>query len=246
VATWASALDCKPYVVSVVTEDALQLTDYLGPPPGTLGSGPQARLVEPQDPAVGIEPHYHVQDQYQVFVDTVGRFGSRELTAPISVQYADAYTPYGPGRSSDGRGLHFVTIRLRPDPGPRMLTDADARAARRGKGGRQLVWNLPEHSAAAPGEVETIEAFPDGVSLHRLTIEPGASAGGHALGVSAMQVNILIGGSLVEGGRTHPRLTHVLVEPADDVPEFTAGDAGADLLVLGFRQPAEDADGNLS
>jgi hypothetical protein len=237
--TWASALDCRPYVVSVVTDDVLQLTDYFGPPPGTVGHGAQSRLVEPQDPGVGIKPHYHVQDQYQVFVDTVGQFGSRELTAPISVQYADAFTPYGPARSSDGRGMRFVTVRMRPDPGPRLLRDPEARAARRGKGGRQLMWNLPEHGDGEPGTVQTIEAFDDGVGVHRLKLEPRTSARGHALGAGALQMNIVIGGSLIEGGRTHPRLTHVLVEPSDEVPEFTAAYDGADILVLEFRHPVE-------
>jgi hypothetical protein len=235
--TWASTLDCEPYVATIVADPPIRLTDYFGRPLDLDVPGAQSHLVEPQDPDLVVEPHYHVQDQYQVFVDTVGRFGRRELTAPVSVQYSDAYTPYGPFSSSDGNGLHFVTVRMRPDPGPRFLTDPVAREERRSKGGRQRVWNLSEPAADRSGAVQTIEAFDDGVGVHRITLEAGDRAAGHALGATALQVNIVIEGGLVDGGRLHPRLTHILVEADDEVPVFTAGDRGADVLVLGFRKP---------
>src|SRR5258708_35645044 len=61
---------------------------------------PQAFLVE-QDPGTLIEPHFHLQDEFQVMVGGSGSLG-RHAVQPVSVHYAGAHTGYGP--ITAGRG----------------------------------------------------------------------------------------------------------------------------------------------
>src|SRR5207237_7584199 len=65
---------------------------------------------------------------------------------PILVQYADAFTPYGPivGKTT---GYRFLTLRMQPSRGPSLMPES--RADRRRLGGRQVsgrhVANIPGH-----------------------------------------------------------------------------------------------------
>jgi hypothetical protein len=63
--------------------------------PPQIGSlYPVAFRVE-QDPGTVSEPHFHQANQFQVFVEGDGFLGKTPVRE-VTVQYADAYTPYGP------------------------------------------------------------------------------------------------------------------------------------------------------
>src|SRR5258708_23159410 len=82
---------------------------------------PQAFLVE-QDPGTLIEPHFHLQDEFQVMVGGSGSLG-RHAVQPVTVHYAGApnrYCPITPG--SDG--LDYFTLRARMDTGAQFLPRA--------------------------------------------------------------------------------------------------------------------------
>ena len=68
--------------------------DYIGTS-GTIADGPQGFLVERPYAGARIDPHFHDIDQFQVIVAGDGRMGKKAVQ-PITFQYADAYTPYGP------------------------------------------------------------------------------------------------------------------------------------------------------
>ena len=55
---------------------------------------PQGFLVT-QPPGSVTPAHFHEPNQFQVFVDGSGRIGAR-AAPPLSVQYANGHTPYGP------------------------------------------------------------------------------------------------------------------------------------------------------
>ena len=57
---------------------------------------PQAFLVI-QPPGAVTPAHFHEPNQFQVFVEGDGRIGAHP-TAPLTVQYANGHTPYGPDR----------------------------------------------------------------------------------------------------------------------------------------------------
>ena len=61
-------------------------------------------------PGARIDPHFHDIDQFQVVVDGDCRMG-KKAADPVTFQYADAYTPYGP---IVGAELGFAFFTLRP------------------------------------------------------------------------------------------------------------------------------------
>src|SRR5947209_4589797 len=69
---------------------------------------PQAFLVE-QDPDSVIEPHFHLENEFQVMVAGSGSLG-RHPVEPVSVHYAGAHTGYGP-IASGSDGLSYFTLR---------------------------------------------------------------------------------------------------------------------------------------
>src|SRR5215470_17255062 len=96
-------------VKEVVRPDGVgRQRNYLGAA-GTIANGPQAFLVERPYANARIEPHFHDVDQFQVVVAGDGRMGKKPV-APVTFQYADAYTPYGP-IVANGHGISFFTLR---------------------------------------------------------------------------------------------------------------------------------------
>ncbi len=80
---------------------------YIGEP-GQLTEAAQAFLVVRPFAGARIEPHFHDVDQFQVVVEGGGRIGKKKVR-PITFQYADAFTPYGPIIADDR--LSFFTLR---------------------------------------------------------------------------------------------------------------------------------------
>src|SRR5258707_13685728 len=57
-----------------------------------INRGPQGFYVN-FGPNFHISPHFHRVDQYQIVVRGSGRIGTHDLS-PVSVHYADGFTPY--------------------------------------------------------------------------------------------------------------------------------------------------------
>lgn len=236
----SSALDVGPVHKRLAGHD-LRLTDYFGVSMDMSIGGPPSHLVEPQNPNHVIKPHFHVRDQFQLFVHTTGRIGSHPITTNFVAHYADAYTPYGPVTASTGT-LKFVTLRILPDPGPWHISRPEARAKRRGRGGRYIVQDIPDEGTVAAGQVEILVGCDDGVCIGRLEIGPGGAGVGVEPVPGASYYYIVVEGAVQDGGRDHPALTHVFVAPGESAPRFHASEVGATLVVFGFRQPAPDPD----
>lgn len=77
----------------------------------TPGLAPTVFLVE-QGADILLQPHFHRQNQFQLFVAGDGTIGSEPIR-PITLHYAGAYTGYGPIKSGPG-GLKYFTIRFFP------------------------------------------------------------------------------------------------------------------------------------
>ena len=61
-----------------------------------------------------VQLRHHI-NQFQVFVDGSGKVG-RHAALPITVQYANGYTPYGPIEAGV-TGVRYFTLRQQWDPG---------------------------------------------------------------------------------------------------------------------------------
>lgn len=211
--------------------------NYIGAP-GSMAEGAQAFLVERPYPNPRVAPHFHDIDQFQVIVAGDGRMGKKEVK-PITFQYADAFTPYGPivGR---GDGISFFTLRAVasggyfPMPGSKHLMP--------GRAGRNIAGAFDIERAALPdGEVAreplmTPEA--DGVFAEGLRLGANAAAAGMEAG-GGCQFYLVCAGSLIQDGKTLPPKSLIHVEPWEAAPELLAGATGACVLAMRFPHPTE-------
>src|ERR1700722_11323486 len=114
-----SRVDAERSTCRYTTTDGLEtsVTSYFGAdwratnggadePPGPEVLWPVAFEVA-QDPDTNADPHFHIANQFQVFVRGDGLFGKHPVRS-VSVHYAGAYTPYGP-ICAGNRGIAYIT-----------------------------------------------------------------------------------------------------------------------------------------
>ena len=197
---------------------------------------PQAFLVE-QDPGTVIEPHFHLQDEFQVMVGGSGSLG-RHAVQPVSVHYAGAHTGYGP-ITAGSEGLDYFTLRSRMDTGAQFLPGARDKMQRVPK--RHLLGPVLAPCEAsdlaarqAPEVVALIEPQADGIAAWMLRVPAGNSSvapvhpgGGRFL--------LVIGGVLELNGERLPRLSTAFVSAEESMPLLCAGSEGLEVLLLQFR-----------
>ena len=85
-----------------------------------INLSPQSYLIK-QLPNITNPTHFHIQNQFQVFVHGSGTFG-RHPIEPYIVHYAGAFTGYGPIVAGT-EGLNYLTLRARRDPGAKFLPE---------------------------------------------------------------------------------------------------------------------------
>ena len=222
-------------VKEVVRPDGVgRQRNYLGAA-GTIGNGPQAFLVERPYAGARIEPHFHDVDQFQVVVAGDGRMGKKPVR-PVTFQYADAYTPYGP-IVGNGEGISFFTLRPVASGGHFSMPGNRHRMPCRA--GRNIAGGFAPR-AVAPGvvlEEALLPAESDGVAAHGWHLGAGASMTGlpsHAGG----QYYLVCEGGLVEDGRVLPRHSLLHIGPGEAAPRLAAGPDGASVLMLQFCRPS--------
>ena len=226
------------------------LAEYVGQAPkrGTYVDGseaddnplPQGFLVM-QPPGATTPAHFHEPNLFQVFVGGNGRIGAFPAK-PLTVQYANGHTPYGPIVAFE-EGVTYFTLRQCWDPGAKYLPAqkeklVKGRQRQRVKGGLAEASDA-ERAARVAATVETVfEPEADGLAgwLHRLgpgqsaTLPPPAQCGGQYL--------VVVGGELLHAGQVLPRLSTVYASHEEAAQVAQAGDAGLDLLVLQFPRLA--------
>ncbi len=196
---------------------------------------PQAFLVE-QDPGTVIEPHFHLENEFQVMVAGNGSLG-RHAVEPVSVHYAGAHTGYGP-ITAGSDGLHYFTLRSRMDSGAQFLPGARNKMQRVPK--RHLLGHPVRPSQASelaarrePEVVTILEPEADGIAAWMLRIPAGraCTAPVHPGGARFF---LVIGGLLELNGECLPRLSTAFVSADESVPPLRSGSEGLELLVLQF------------
>jgi hypothetical protein len=210
---------------------------YIGEP-GQLTQAAQAFLVVRPFAGARIEPHFHDVDQFQVIIEGDGKIGKKAVR-PVTFQYADAFTPYGPIVANE-QGLSFFTLRNFASGGfwemPGNRQHMPGRAGRNIEGVFDLAKGVP-----ASGEVTReglMSRQDDGVAAVGLRL--GAKA--RAVGLPAEgkgQFYLICSGSVRIDGRELQERSVVRLEPDDPTFELEAGDAGAQVLALQFAAPSE-------
>jgi hypothetical protein len=228
----ASMLDVEP---RIVTDDGNDVRSFaLFGAPRMMDPGPQVHYTESITSGMTARTHFHEVDQFQLFMDGDGAFGNKPIV-PIVVQYADAYTPYGPIVAGPV-GFRFLTLRLSPSQGTFYMPERRAERLRRG--GRTL------HVQFDPGEPDTdgtwvprLGPFDDGLGAYSSVLAPntGIEALSRELGVG--QYYVVAGGGLHEGGREHPLASTLFVEPTATRPMLRSSPRGLTLVALTFPVP---------
>ena len=210
---------------------------------------PQLLLVEQLVPGSKILPHFHGIDQFQVFIDGVGRLGHHDIH-PISIHYTNRYTGYGPIEagpqglsylvlrpSFDTLGsqyLHVPEARARLRPGSKRFLLADGIAARTAD--ELLALDAIKVKRVMGVEADDPEAglFVDVVSVPSHTCYAAcdpASGGG--------QVVIVIAGSVTHAGEPLGLRGSIAVMADEPAVSVSAGESGAQLLVLQYPKRKE-------
>jgi len=197
---------------------------------------PQAFLVI-QPPGAVTPTHFHEPNQFQVFVEGDGRIGAHPTT-PLTVQYANGHTPYGPIVASDA-GIQYFTLRQRWDPGAKYLPASRERLVKgnhraRVKGG--LGVSREEERARRGGvEVEVIFApEDDGLAGWLYRLGPDGACTLPSPDTGGGQYLLVVAGGLRVDGAELAKHSAVYVSPEEKAFNATATRSGLDLLVLQF------------
>ena len=211
---------------------------YIGTP-GVIDTNPQAFYVDRLYKNARIDPHFHDIDQYQVVVDGSCKVG-KKAADPITFQYADAYTPYGPIVETGGKGFAFFTLRSMASGGNFAMPGN--RHNMPGRAGRNIAGRF-DTSRVLPDKGQTIieplmEEQPDGVAAFGFRMgqggelkSPPSNAGGQYFLVCAGDVEV--------NRKILDRHSLVHVNSGEKALAFKAGENGALILCLQFAKPSK-------
>ena len=205
---------------------------------GKIAAGPQGFLVERMYPNPVIDPHFHDVDQFQVVVAGDGRMGKQKV-APVTFQYADAYTPYGPIVGNKA-GISCFTLRPIASGGHWVMPGN--RQNMKGRAGRNIAGLFEyEKILSQEGELERDDLMKpqkDGVSATGFRLGPNTNlqcpdsdAGG--------QFILTCRGSLQFDARNLEPNSLIHVEPNENTPVLKSGEDGASVLIMQFGRPSD-------
>ena len=195
---------------------------------------PTVSLIE-QPPNSTLVPHFHRQNQFQLFVGGAGTIGQTSLE-PVIVHYAGAYTGYGP-LVSGVDGIKYFTMRPVCESG--LLTIAESR--------EQMIQGPKRHAYTTPIQVALTEDLlnlanvqldtpmpfsDDGLGVTVVRQPRGTQLGGVTVPNSEGQFLGVLAGTLryldIEVGQWES-----LFISGDDVfPMLLAGDSGVQVVSM--------------
>lgn len=206
---------------------------------------PQGFLVH-QPPNAVTPAHFHEPNQFQVFVDGIGRMGSQPAV-PLTVQYANGHTPYGPIVASE-TGVKYFTLRQQWDPGAKYMPASreflqTGRQRTRLKGGiKQAIED--ERRARTEQVLEpVIPLEADGLAAWIMRLGPNGEMMLPDPRVGGGLYLIVTAGTAVSDGRELDRLSTILLSADEIARPVRAGASGLDMLVLQFPRPGETLTG---
>lgn len=201
---------------------------------------PQGFLVM-QPPGAVTPAHFHEPNQFQVFVAGDGRIGDRSAT-PLTVQYANGHTPYGPIVASNA-GLTYFTLRQHWDPGAKYLPASrdkltKGRQRTRMQSGLSLAGTNAPAASGAPHVERIFAEEPDGLAAWQYHLGPDqacplpdpVSGGGQYLVVTS--------GAMVANGIEIARHSIVFVACNEPPYRVVSTSSPLTLLVLQFPRAA--------
>jgi len=199
---------------------------------------PQGFLVD-QPPGAVTLPHFHETNQFQVFVEGEGRMG-KHPAEPLTIQYANGHTPYGPIVAGD-TGVRYFTLRQRWDPGAKYMPAARDRLTK-GNQRTRLAAGIAETTAterraiAAPRQETIFAPEPDGLAAWIYRFGPGQTATLADAADTGGQYLLVTAGELRLGETPYEKWSALFVTADEPPPEIAAGPDGLDVLILQFPE----------
>lgn len=177
--------------------------------------------------------HFHLQDQFQVFVDGEGSRMGADPVPPFTVQYADACTPYGPIVCGP-KGVAFFVFRLRKDAGAFVMPAERSKMTQRP--GRIVMATMPPRNNAIPdGGVEALaKPHADGLGVYRIAAPAGGKVTTPDPSTGGGQYVLIANGSVRQGNEEFPARSCLFVSPDEPALELVAGAAGFNAVLLQF------------
>ena len=209
---------------------------------GTDASLSPTVFLAEQPPDCELLPHFHRQNQFQLFVDGEGTLGSERIR-PLTLHYAGAYTGYGPIRSG-AAGLKYFTIRSAFDTGLTWSTEWREKMVRGPKRHAQAplgeAW--PIERLAALGEVhrETAITPSGGLGAEVSRLPPGVAADLPPIEDSVGQFVFVLAGTAMLNGVALAPWESAFIPAIDGVARITAGAGGAEVVALHMPRAAAE------
>ena len=195
---------------------------------------PTVALIE-QPAGFEFMPHFHRQNQFQVFVGGSGSIG-RHALAPVVVHYVGAYTGYGP-LVAGPEGIQYFTLRPVCESGFIPLAQRQETMIAGPKRHAQSEGIAVASPEVMHGWVQSREDFvialgEDGMGARLVSLPPHqAWPCIHPVG-SQGQFLFVLAGSVSAGGHTLGRWEQLYATSDEPMPATQAGGGGVQLLLL--------------
>ena len=202
---------------------------------------PTVFLAE-QPPCCELLPHFHRQNQFQLFVQGSGTIGKEQIN-PVTVHYAGAYTGYGPILSG-AQGLKYFTIRAAFDTGLTLATDWRGTMVRGPKCHAQASvgepWPLERLSMLQATQHDIAVAPSEGLGVELSRLPPHATVTLPPIQDSVGQFIFVLAGSARLMSVSMAPWESAFVPYSDGAALVTAGEYGAQIIALHMPHTAPE------
>jgi hypothetical protein len=188
-----------------------------------------------QPPNQTLAPHFHHNNEFQIFIEGEGKLGARKVT-PVTVHYAGAYTAYGPIVAGP-EGLKYFTLRTVHESGAILVANSEGKwpaGPRRHATGKPLqIRAMDELELLSEAKATTVLArADDGLEATSLELPPNARVAPIHIGGGEGVFVLMLAGSLVSPDCVLNQRESLYVTEDEGFPTLLAGERGAHLLTL--------------
>ena len=195
---------------------------------------PTAFLVE-QPPNTTLVPHFHKNNQFQLFVDGSGTIG-RHPIGPVTVHYAGAFTGYGP-LVSGSNGIKYFTMRPVCESGMHTVEHhrADLKPGPRRHASSAPFTTLGSQLLSGLTRVQEhvlLELAEDGLGSIAYSLPPGEILHSTCQPICAGQFLTVVSGSLQMEGQVLKKWEPVFLTPDETSTIMQGGAGGAQVISM--------------
>ncbi len=218
-------------------------TEFFGPRSSVSEApGPQATMSD-LNANETVVPHFHGTTQFQLFIAGSGTIGKAGVLAPLTVQFKDHHTAYGPVVAGP-QGLSFMALRITTGVSAPVYLDKPGYREQLKPSKRRNWMSAPVHLSTDPvmqhrkeavwEPLFDVEKIDDEMRAHVLRIGAGMSVDGPNPGDAGGYYVFVANGNLLKGDEELPKWSMVAVESNEAGFKITAGDKGLEALILQF------------